>query len=82
MGVLNLIDLFSLYVLDKLLTLTYSLVTNLDNCSLSLSSESNKLLILSYYILINGIFSALQKLPKYFNGIANSTSCIPFLFTS
>ena len=32
--------------------------------------------------LINGIFSALQKLPKYFNGIANSTSCVPFLFTS
>ena len=31
--------------------------------------------------LINRIFSALQKLPKYFNGIANSTSCIPFLFT-
>ena len=30
--------------------------------------------------LINGIFSALQKLPKYFNGIANSTSCIEFLF--
>ena len=51
MGVLNLIDLFSLYVLDKLLTLTYSLVANLDNFSLSLSSESNKLLILSYSIL-------------------------------
>ena len=32
--------------------------------------------------LINGIFSALQKLPRYFNGISNSTSCIPFLFTS
>ena len=32
--------------------------------------------------LINGIFSALQKLPKYFNGIANSTSFVPFLFTS
>ena len=32
--------------------------------------------------LINGIFRALQKLPKYFNGIANSTSCVPFLFTS
>ena len=32
--------------------------------------------------LINGIFSALQKLPKYFNGIANYTSCGPFLFTS
>ena len=32
--------------------------------------------------LINGIFSALQKLPKYFNGIANSVSCLPFLFTS
>ena len=32
--------------------------------------------------LVNGIFSALQKLPKYFNGIANSTSCVPFLFTS
>ena len=32
--------------------------------------------------LINGIFNALQKLPKYFNGIANSTSCVPFLFTS
>ena len=31
--------------------------------------------------LINGIFSALQKLPKHFNGIANSTSCVPFLFT-
>ena len=24
--------------------------------------------------LINGIFSALQKLPKYFNGIVNSTN--------
>ena len=32
--------------------------------------------------LINGIFSTLQKLPKHFNGIANSTSCVPFLFTS
>ena len=32
--------------------------------------------------LINGIFSALQQLSKYFNGIANSTSCVPFLFTS
>ena len=30
--------------------------------------------------LINGIFSALQKLPKYFKGMANSTSCVPFLF--
>ena len=34
-------------------------------------------------LLINGVFSALQKLPKYFNGIiANSTSCVPFSFTS
>ena len=32
--------------------------------------------------LINGIFTAFQKLPKYFNGIANFTSCVPFLFTS
>ena len=32
--------------------------------------------------LINGIFSALQKLPKYFNGIANSIFCVRFLFTS
>ena len=32
--------------------------------------------------LINGIFSAFQKLPKYFNGIAYSISCLPFLFTS
>ena len=32
--------------------------------------------------LINGIFSALQKLPKYFYGIAYSTSWVPFLFTS
>ena len=32
--------------------------------------------------LINVIFSALQKLPKYFNGTANSISCLPFLFTS
>ena len=31
--------------------------------------------------LINGIFNALQKSPKYFNGIANSTSCLPTLFT-
>ena len=30
--------------------------------------------------LINGIFNALQKLCKYFNGIANSTFCVPFLF--
>ena len=30
--------------------------------------------------LINRIFSALQKLPKYFNDIANCTSCVPFLF--
>ena len=28
--------------------------------------------------LINGIFSAPQKLIKYFNGIVNSTSCEPF----
>ena len=32
--------------------------------------------------LINGIFNAPQKLPKYFNGIAISTSCVPFLFES
>ena len=32
--------------------------------------------------LINGIFSALQILPKYFNGIANSTFRVPFLFIS
>ena len=32
--------------------------------------------------VINGIFSVLQKLSKYFNGTANSTSCVPFLFTS
>ena len=30
--------------------------------------------------LMNGIFSALQKLPKYFNGIANFISFVPFLF--
>ena len=32
--------------------------------------------------LVNGTLGALQKLPKYFNGIANSISCVPFLFTS
>ena len=32
--------------------------------------------------LINGMFNALQKLPKYFNGIANSISCLPTLFAS
>ena len=32
--------------------------------------------------LINSIFNALQILPKYFNGIANSTSCLPTLFAS
>ena len=31
--------------------------------------------------LINGIFSALQKLPRYFNDIVNSISCVTFLFT-
>ena len=31
--------------------------------------------------LINDIFNALQKLPKYFNGIANSIFFVPFLFT-
>ena len=30
--------------------------------------------------LINGMFNALQKLPKYFNGTANSIFCVPFLF--
>ena len=32
--------------------------------------------------LINGIFNALQKLPKYFNSIANSISFVPFLAAS
>ena len=32
--------------------------------------------------LINGTFNDLQKLPKHFNGIAISTSCVPFLFAS
>ena len=32
--------------------------------------------------LINGMFNALQKLPKYFNGIANSISFLPTLFAS
>ena len=32
--------------------------------------------------LINGMFNALQKLPKYLNGIANSTFCLPILFAS
>ena len=32
--------------------------------------------------LTNGILNALQKLSKYFNGIAISTSCVPFLFAS
>ena len=27
--------------------------------------------------LINGMFNALQKLPKYYNGIANSISFVP-----
>ena len=30
--------------------------------------------------LINGMFNALQMLPKYFNGIANYSFCVPFLF--
>ena len=32
--------------------------------------------------LINGISNALQKLPKYFNGMANSTFFAPELFAS
>ena len=31
--------------------------------------------------LINGMFNALQNLPKYFNGMTNSTSLLPDLFT-
>ena len=30
--------------------------------------------------LINGMFNALQKLPKYLNDIANSIVCVPSLF--
>ena len=30
----------------------------------------------------NGMFNGLQKLPKYFNGIANSISRVPFVFAS
>ena len=32
--------------------------------------------------LINGMFNALQKLPKHFNCITNSIACVPSLFTS
>ena len=32
--------------------------------------------------LINGIFNALQKLPKYFNGMASSILFLPELFAS
>ena len=32
--------------------------------------------------LINGMFNTLQKLPKYFNGIANYIVCVPTLFAS
>ena len=32
--------------------------------------------------LINGIFNALQKLPKYFNDTTNITSFLPDLFAS
>ena len=32
--------------------------------------------------LINGIFNTLQKLPKYFNGMASSILFLPELFTS
>ena len=32
--------------------------------------------------LINGMFNALQKLPKYFNGMASSILCLPELFAS
>ena len=55
---------------------------------MSLCSKLDIMQLLSHFNskdtsqLIYGIFSALQKLPKYFNGIANSTSCVPFLFAS
>ena len=32
--------------------------------------------------LINGISNAIQNLPKYFNGMANSTFFLPELFAS
>ena len=55
------------------------------------TSLSSKLVIMQFLFhfsskntlqLINGMFNALQKLPKYFNGIANSTSCLTTLFAS
>ena len=55
------------------------------------TSLSSKLVIMQFLFhfnskdtsqLIIGIFNALQKLPKYFNGIANSIICVPSLFAS
>ena len=46
---------------------------------------SSKLVIMQFLPYFNSkdisqlIFNALQKLPKYFNGIANSISCVPSL---
>ena len=76
--------------LDKVTAGTYNLQSFIASVAppMSLCSKLVIMQFLSHFNskdtsqLINGIFSALQKLPKYFNGIANSTSCVPFLFTS
>ena len=84
--------------LDKVTTGMYNLQSFIVNVApvgaLSLTTGglastclSSKLVIMQFSSkdtsqLINGIISALQKLPKYFNGITNSISCLPFLFTS
>ena len=84
--------------LDKVTTGMYNLQSFIVNVApvgaLSLTTGglastclSSKLVIMQFSSkdtsqLINGIISVLRKLRKYFNGITNSISCLPFLFTS
>ena len=55
-------------------------VTNLFS-KLVITQFADQLKVKDTSQLINGISSVLQKLPKYFNGTAISTSLVLFLFT-
>ena len=80
--------------LDKVTTGTYNLqsfIASVAPVVVPSTCLCSKLVIMQFLFhfnskntsqLINGIFNSLQKLSKYSNGIANSTSCLPTLFAS
>ena len=66
-------------IFDKTVT---EIVTMLTKCIFPYLNPTNYLKIKDTSQLINGIFNALQKLLKYFNGTAISTSFLSDLLSS